>query len=130
MSPGCATLRGHKYLHHSDILPICPATPYTSPFPEHQGRHFSSESNYSHSSAEDSSGCRSTHRERRSWQDLIETPLTSSGLHFLQTVPTGGSGGSGGEGEGGDGYGGRGGVPEGVRRLQLNKSRLKEWTSL
>lgn len=34
-----------------------------------------------------SSGCRSSHRERRSWQDLIETPLTSAGLHFLQTAP-------------------------------------------
>ncbi|KAJ8348233.1 hypothetical protein SKAU_G00268220, partial [Synaphobranchus kaupii] len=84
----------------------------SSPFPEPKhGRHFSSESTYSHSSAEDSrpdasgsthsSGCRSTHRERRSWQDLIETPLTSSGLHFLQTVP------GDGEGDGGDGcYGG------------------------
>lgn len=70
----------------------------SSPFPESQhGRHFSSESTYSHSSAEDSrqdvagsthsSGCRPPYRERRSWQDLIETPLTSSGLHFLQTVP-------------------------------------------
>ncbi|KAM8953915.1 connector enhancer of kinase suppressor of ras 2-like isoform 2-T2 [Pelodytes ibericus] len=70
----------------------------SSPFPEPKhGRHFSSESTYSHSSAEDSrqdatgsthsSGCRPTYRERRSWQDLIETPLTSSGLHFLQTVP-------------------------------------------
>lgn len=70
----------------------------SSPFPEpKQGRHFSSESTYSHSSAEDSrqdptgsthsSGCRPPYRERRSWQDLIETPLTSSGLHFLQTGP-------------------------------------------
>lgn len=70
----------------------------SSPFPEaKQGRHFSSESTYSQSSAEDSrpeaagsthsSGCRPPYRERRSWQDLIETPLTSSGLHFLQTVP-------------------------------------------
>ncbi|XP_063794467.1 connector enhancer of kinase suppressor of ras 2-like [Pseudophryne corroboree] len=70
----------------------------SSPFPEQKhGRHFSSESTYSHSSAEESrpdglgsthsSGCRPTYRERRSWQDLIETPLTSSGLHFLQTVP-------------------------------------------
>ncbi|XP_026860948.2 connector enhancer of kinase suppressor of ras 2 isoform X2 [Electrophorus electricus] len=25
--------------------------------------------------------------QRRSWQDLIETPLSSSGLHFLQTLP-------------------------------------------
>uniref|UniRef100_A0AAY4EPH6 Uncharacterized protein n=1 Tax=Denticeps clupeoides TaxID=299321 RepID=A0AAY4EPH6_9TELE len=56
----------------------------TSPYPE---RHFSSGSTFSHSSAEEShsSGCRSSHRERRSWQDLIETPLTSSGLHYLQT---------------------------------------------
>ncbi|KAF7227737.1 transcript variant X2 [Nothobranchius furzeri] len=76
----------------------------SSPFPESKhGRHFSSESTHSHSSAEDqrgdgmgmgtgststhSSGCRSSHRERRSWQDLIETPLTSAGLHFLQTAP-------------------------------------------
>ncbi|XP_075899481.1 connector enhancer of kinase suppressor of ras 2 isoform X2 [Nelusetta ayraudi] len=78
----------------------------SSPFPEPKhGRHFSSESTHSHSSAEEqrgdglgagtgtgststhSSGCRSSHRERRSWQDLIETPLTSAGLHFLQTAP-------------------------------------------
>uniref|UniRef100_A0A4W4DW93 Uncharacterized protein n=1 Tax=Electrophorus electricus TaxID=8005 RepID=A0A4W4DW93_ELEEL len=84
-----------------------PSVNSSSPFPEH-GRHFSSESTHSHSSAEDgggggggggsgmeggsgsgrSSGYRSGHRERRSWQDLIETPLTSSGLHFLQTSPS------------------------------------------
>ncbi|NXQ61817.1 CNKR2 kinase, partial [Anthoscopus minutus] len=75
-----------------------PSVNSSSPFPEaKQGRHFSSESTYSQSSAEDSrqdaagsthsSGCRPPYRERRSWQDLIETPLTSSGLHFLQTVP-------------------------------------------
>ncbi|NWW41223.1 CNKR2 kinase, partial [Panurus biarmicus] len=75
-----------------------PSVNSSSPFPEaKQGRHFSSESTYSHSSAEDSwqdaagsthsSGCRPPYPERRSWQDLIETPLTSSGLHFLQTVP-------------------------------------------
>ncbi|KAL2095169.1 hypothetical protein ACEWY4_009888 [Coilia grayii] len=60
------------------------STTSTSPFPE---RHFSSGSTFSHSSAEEShsSGCRPTHRERRSWQDLIETPLTSAGLHYLQT---------------------------------------------
>ncbi|XP_076878803.1 connector enhancer of kinase suppressor of ras 2-like isoform X2 [Brachyhypopomus gauderio] len=79
--------------------PLPPQVNSASPFPEH-GRHFSSESAHSHSSAEDggvgveggsasrrSSGYRSGHRERRSWQDLIETPLTSSGLHFLQTSP-------------------------------------------
>lgn len=72
----------------------------SSPFPEPKhGRHFSSESTYSHSSAEEprqepagnthsGGGSRPPYRERRSWQDLIETPLTSSGLHFLQTVPT------------------------------------------
>ncbi|XP_036596065.1 connector enhancer of kinase suppressor of ras 2-like [Trichosurus vulpecula] len=61
------------------------------------GRHFSSESTYSYSSTEEarqeatgsreSSSHRRLHGERRSWQDLIETPLTSSGLHFLQTGP-------------------------------------------
>ncbi|OXB54818.1 hypothetical protein ASZ78_010545, partial [Callipepla squamata] len=81
----------------SDLLVSFQVTS-SSPFPEAKhGRHFSSESTYSHSSAEDSrqdvagsthsSGCRPPYRERRSWQDLIETPLTSSGLHFLQTVP-------------------------------------------
>uniref|UniRef100_W5ND22 Si:ch211-26b3.4 n=1 Tax=Lepisosteus oculatus TaxID=7918 RepID=W5ND22_LEPOC len=66
----------------------------SSPFPEPKhGRHFSSESTYSHSSTEE--GSRSSHRERRSWQDLIETPLTSSGLHFLQTVPAEAEGGYG-----------------------------------
>ncbi|KAI5624707.1 connector enhancer of kinase suppressor of ras 2, partial [Silurus asotus] len=68
------------------------------PEPNHV-HHLSSESTYSHSSVADSSGggdggassnthsssCHSGHPERRSWQDLIETPLTSSGLHFLQT---------------------------------------------
>ncbi|XP_060548076.1 connector enhancer of kinase suppressor of ras 2-like isoform X3 [Pantherophis guttatus] len=77
-----------------------PSMNSSSPFPEPKhGRHFSSESTYSHSSAEESrqdpagnthsaGGSRPPYRERRSWQDLIETPLTSSGLHFLQTVPT------------------------------------------
>ncbi|KAF3838047.1 hypothetical protein F7725_009815 [Dissostichus mawsoni] len=88
----------------SSTSPLTLQVNSSSPFPEPKhGRHFSSESTHSHSSAEDqrgdgmgmgtgststhSSGCRSTHRERRSWQDLIETPLTSSGLHFLQTAP-------------------------------------------
>uniref|UniRef100_A0A8C5SIX1 Connector enhancer of kinase suppressor of ras 2 n=2 Tax=Laticauda laticaudata TaxID=8630 RepID=A0A8C5SIX1_LATLA len=78
-----------------------PSMNSSSPFPEPKhGRHFSNESTYSHSSAEESrqdpaagnthsaGGSRPPYRERRSWQDLIETPLTSSGLHFLQTVPT------------------------------------------
>uniref|UniRef100_A0A673HT77 Si:ch211-26b3.4 n=1 Tax=Sinocyclocheilus rhinocerous TaxID=307959 RepID=A0A673HT77_9TELE len=63
---------------------FCPQATSSSPFPE---RHFSSGSTFSHSSAEEShSSCRSSHRERRSWQDLIETPLTSTGLHYLQTA--------------------------------------------
>ncbi|KAM4621567.1 connector enhancer of kinase suppressor of ras 2 [Polymixia lowei] len=105
----------------SSTSPLPPQVNSSSPFPEPKhGRHFSSESTHSHSSAEDqrgdgmgmgtgtgststhSSGCRSSHRERRSWQDLIETPLTSAGLHFLQTGP--------GEGEGGYGGGGMGGM--------------------
>ncbi|XP_071779990.1 connector enhancer of kinase suppressor of ras 2 [Centroberyx gerrardi] len=99
----------------SSTSPIPPQVNSSSPFPEPKhGRHFSSESTHSHSSAEDqrgdgmgmgtgtgststhSSGCRSSHRERRSWQDLIETPLTSAGLHFLQTGPGDGEGGYGG----------------------------------
>ncbi|KAJ8276524.1 hypothetical protein COCON_G00082760 [Conger conger] len=108
---------GSMTLKQEGPSPLCdsyhrtPSVNSSSPFPEPKhGRHFSSESTYSHSSAEDSrpdapgsthsSGCRSTHRERRSWQDLIETPLTSSGLHFLQTVPADS------EGDGGGCYGG------------------------
>ncbi|XP_076836390.1 connector enhancer of kinase suppressor of ras 2 isoform X2 [Brachyhypopomus gauderio] len=34
-----------------------------------------------------SSPSRRSGSQRRSWQDLIETPLGSSGLHFLQTLP-------------------------------------------
>ncbi|XP_066515401.1 uncharacterized protein si:ch211-26b3.4 [Hoplias malabaricus] len=61
-----------------------PSASSSSPFAE---RHFSSGSTFSHSSAEDShSSCRSNHRERRSWQDLIETPVGSTGLHYLQTA--------------------------------------------
>ncbi|XP_064205630.1 connector enhancer of kinase suppressor of ras 2-like [Anguilla rostrata] len=119
---------GSMTLKQEGPSPLCdsyhrtPSVNSSSPFPEPKhGRHFSSESTYSHSSAEDSrpdapgsthsSGCRSTHRERRSWQDLIETPLTSSGLHFLQTVPAdaegeGDAGGGGGGGGGGGCYGG------------------------
>ncbi|XP_028975324.2 connector enhancer of kinase suppressor of ras 2 isoform X6 [Esox lucius] len=103
-----------------------PSVNSSSPFCEViHGRHHS-ESTHSRSSAEEpqgematdtstgsgtgsigthSSGRRSSHRERRSWQDLIETPLTSAGLHFLQTTPKGcsrgysrGMGGEGGQG--------------------------------
>nr|XP_041572065.1 connector enhancer of kinase suppressor of ras 2 isoform X3 [Taeniopygia guttata] len=95
---GSLTLKQEGSSTLCDTYHRTPSVNSSSPFPEaKQGRHFSSESTYSHSSAEDSrqdaagsthsSGCRPPYRERRSWQDLIETPLTSSGLHFLQTVP-------------------------------------------
>ncbi|XP_027546505.1 connector enhancer of kinase suppressor of ras 2-like isoform X1 [Neopelma chrysocephalum] len=95
---GSLTLKQEGTSTLCDTYHRTPSVNSSSPFPEaKQGRHFSSESTYSHSSAEDSrqdaagsthsSGCRPPYRERRSWQDLIETPLTSSGLHFLQTVP-------------------------------------------
>uniref|UniRef100_A0A8C4IWC4 PH domain-containing protein n=1 Tax=Dromaius novaehollandiae TaxID=8790 RepID=A0A8C4IWC4_DRONO len=95
---GSLTLKQEGSSTLCDTYHRTPSVNSSSPFPEPKhGRHFSSESTYSHSSAEDSrqdaagsthsSGCRPPYRERRSWQDLIETPLTSSGLHFLQTVP-------------------------------------------
>ncbi|NWS34536.1 CNKR2 kinase, partial [Polioptila caerulea] len=95
---GSLTLKQEGPSALCDTYHRTPSVNSSSPFPEaKQGRHFSSESTYSHSSAEESrqdaagsthsSGCRPPYRERRSWQDLIETPLTSSGLHFLQTVP-------------------------------------------
>ncbi|RXM98671.1 Connector enhancer of kinase suppressor of ras 2 [Acipenser ruthenus] len=62
------------------------------------GRLSSTETSQSHSSHEESrqeqtdrssteSPVRKSASQRRSWQDLIETPLTSSGLHYLQTLP-------------------------------------------
>nr|XP_033799879.1 connector enhancer of kinase suppressor of ras 2-like [Geotrypetes seraphini] len=95
---GSLTLKQEGPSTLCDTYHRTPSVNCSSPFPEPKhGRHFSSESTYSHSSVEDSrqdntgsthsSGCRSSYRERRSWQDLIETPLTSSGLHFLQTGP-------------------------------------------
>ncbi|XP_073523602.1 connector enhancer of kinase suppressor of ras 2 isoform X4 [Phyllobates terribilis] len=69
-----------------------------SPFVEQKhGRLSSTETSQSHSSHEEyrqepagsttDSPVRKTASQRRSWQDLIETPLTSSGLHYLQTLP-------------------------------------------
>lgn len=40
-------------------------------------------------SSETGSLGRSSSSQRRSWQDLIETPLTEAGLHYLQTGPLG-----------------------------------------
>ncbi|XP_063811831.1 connector enhancer of kinase suppressor of ras 2 isoform X3 [Pseudophryne corroboree] len=68
-----------------------------SPFVETKhGRLSSTETSQSQSSHEENrqepgstndSPMRKTASQRRSWQDLIETPLTSSGLHYLQTLP-------------------------------------------
>ncbi|XP_044139901.1 connector enhancer of kinase suppressor of ras 2 isoform X4 [Bufo gargarizans] len=69
-----------------------------SPFVEQKHSRLSStETSQSQSSHEDyrqdpagsttDSPVRKTASQRRSWQDLIETPLTSSGLHYLQTLP-------------------------------------------
>lgn len=70
----------------------------TSPYvePKHS-RLSSTETSQSQSSHEEfrpevagsaaESPVRKTASQRRSWQDLIETPLTSSGLHYLQTLP-------------------------------------------
>lgn len=68
-----------------------------SPFVEPKHRLSSTETSQSQSSHEEyrqelsgtttNSPVRKTASQRRSWQDLIETPLTSSGLHYLQTLP-------------------------------------------
>ncbi|XP_056105049.1 connector enhancer of kinase suppressor of ras 2 isoform X14 [Rhinichthys klamathensis goyatoka] len=77
--------------------PASVASPYLEP---KHGRLSSTETSQSRSSHEEyrsepqggsSSGggspTRKSASQRRSWQDLIETPLTSSGLHYLQTLP-------------------------------------------
>uniref|UniRef100_A0A672T0S1 Connector enhancer of kinase suppressor of Ras 2 n=1 Tax=Sinocyclocheilus grahami TaxID=75366 RepID=A0A672T0S1_SINGR len=84
-----------------DTYPRPPSVSCASPYlePKH-GRLSSTETSQSRSSHEEyrsepqggsSSGggspARKSASQRRSWQDLIETPLTSSGLHYLQTLP-------------------------------------------
>ncbi|KAI1891257.1 hypothetical protein AGOR_G00141910 [Albula goreensis] len=84
-----------------DTYPRPPSMSCASPFlePKH-GRLSSTETSQSRSSHEEfrseplggSSSCggspaRKSASQRRSWQDLIESPLTSSGLHYLQTLP-------------------------------------------
>ncbi|XP_078088556.1 connector enhancer of kinase suppressor of ras 2 [Mustelus asterias] len=81
-----------------DTYPRAPSVNCASPYlePKHN-RLSSTETSHSHSSHEEfrpeqAGGTESPIRkpgawERRSWQDLIETPLTSSGLHYLQTLP-------------------------------------------
>ncbi|XP_073213316.1 connector enhancer of kinase suppressor of ras 2 isoform X4 [Lepidochelys kempii] len=81
-----------------DTYPRPPSMSCASPFvePKHS-RLSSTETSQSQSSHEEfrqeavgsttESPVRKTASQRRSWQDLIETPLTSSGLHYLQTLP-------------------------------------------
>ncbi|XP_028655285.1 connector enhancer of kinase suppressor of ras 2 isoform X8 [Erpetoichthys calabaricus] len=82
-----------------DTYPRTPSMNCASPYlePKH-GRLSSTETSQSHSSHEEfrqeqtdrsstESPIRKSASQRRSWQDLIETPLTSSGLHYLQTLP-------------------------------------------
>ncbi|XP_060090044.1 connector enhancer of kinase suppressor of ras 2 isoform X3 [Heteronotia binoei] len=81
-----------------DTYPRPPSMSCASPYvePKHS-RLSSTETSQSQSSHEEfrqetvgsttESPIRKTASQRRSWQDLIETPLTSSGLHYLQTLP-------------------------------------------
>nr|XP_046162165.1 connector enhancer of kinase suppressor of ras 2-like isoform X2 [Oncorhynchus gorbuscha] len=82
-----------------DSYPRPPSVSQMSPYLEPKHGRLSSESFQSHSSHEEfhpepqegSSGSGSpgqkSSSQRRSWQDLIETPLGSTGLHYLQTLP-------------------------------------------
>ncbi|XP_041498262.1 connector enhancer of kinase suppressor of ras 2 isoform X3 [Microtus oregoni] len=79
-----------------DTYPRPPSMSCASPYVETKHSRLSS-TETSHSSHEEfrqevtgssaMSPIRKTASQRRSWQDLIETPLTSSGLHYLQTLP-------------------------------------------
>ncbi|KAM6143646.1 connector enhancer of kinase suppressor of ras 2 isoform 4-T4 [Erethizon dorsatum] len=81
-----------------DTYPRPPSMSCASPYVEAKHSRLSStETSQSQSSHEEfrqevtgsiaMSPIRKTASQRRSWQDLIETPLTSSGLHYLQTLP-------------------------------------------
>nr|XP_044996717.1 connector enhancer of kinase suppressor of ras 2 isoform X4 [Jaculus jaculus] len=81
-----------------DTYPRPPSMSCASPYVEAKHNRLSStETSQSQSSHEEFrqevtgssavSPVRKTASQRRSWQDLIETPLTSSGLHYLQTLP-------------------------------------------
>ncbi|OCT94183.1 hypothetical protein XELAEV_18011849mg [Xenopus laevis] len=80
-----------------DTYPRPASMSCVSPFVEPKHRLSSTETSQSQSSHEEfrqeaagsttDSPVRKTASQRRSWQDLIETPLTSSGLHYLQTLP-------------------------------------------
>uniref|UniRef100_W5KF81 Connector enhancer of kinase suppressor of Ras 2 n=1 Tax=Astyanax mexicanus TaxID=7994 RepID=W5KF81_ASTMX len=71
------------YLEPKHIRP--PSTETVPPRSPHEEFHPDSQQGGSLSGS--SSPGRKSANQRRSWQDLIETPLTSSGLHYLQTLP-------------------------------------------
>uniref|UniRef100_A0A7N6BNA6 Connector enhancer of kinase suppressor of Ras 2a n=1 Tax=Anabas testudineus TaxID=64144 RepID=A0A7N6BNA6_ANATE len=75
-----------------DTYPRPPSVSHMSAYMEGRTTRLSStETSRSRSSQEDfletGSPGRSSSSQRRSWQDLIETPLTEAGLHYLQTGP-------------------------------------------
>uniref|UniRef100_A0AAQ6AHY8 Connector enhancer of kinase suppressor of Ras 2 n=1 Tax=Amphiprion ocellaris TaxID=80972 RepID=A0AAQ6AHY8_AMPOC len=76
-----------------DTYPRPPSVSHMSAYLEGRTTRLSStETSRSRSSQEDflsetGSPGRSSSSQRRSWQDLIETPLTEAGLHYLQTGP-------------------------------------------
>uniref|UniRef100_A0AAR2J6V7 Connector enhancer of kinase suppressor of Ras 2 n=1 Tax=Pygocentrus nattereri TaxID=42514 RepID=A0AAR2J6V7_PYGNA len=71
------------YLEPKHIRP--PSTETIQPCSPHE--EFLLEPQRGGSMSGSSSPGRKSANQRRSWQDLIETPLTSSGLHYLQTLP-------------------------------------------
>ena len=86
-------LHTHVYLH---ILPKTCCTSSVTNVPS-TAKHFvrlrccflQYRSSPAGGSSETGSPGRSSSSQRRSWQDLIETPLTEAGLHYLQTGPLG-----------------------------------------
>ncbi|XP_045078408.1 connector enhancer of kinase suppressor of ras 2-like isoform X3 [Coregonus clupeaformis] len=81
-----------------DSYPRPPSVSQMSPYLEPKHGRLSSETFQSRSSHEefhpepqegsgDGSPGQKSSSQRRSWQDLIETPLGSTGLHYLQTLP-------------------------------------------
>ncbi|KAI4883872.1 hypothetical protein NFI96_020904, partial [Prochilodus magdalenae] len=78
-----SALQMSPYLEPKHIRP--PSTETIQPCSPHE--EFLSEPQRGGSMSGSSSPGRKSANQRRSWQDLIETPLTSSGLHYLQTLP-------------------------------------------
>ncbi|XP_072517730.1 connector enhancer of kinase suppressor of ras 2 isoform X2 [Salminus brasiliensis] len=78
-----SALQMSPYLEPKHIRP--PSTETVPPRSPHE--EFHPESQQGGSLSGSNSPGRKSANQRRSWQDLIETPLTSSGLHYLQTLP-------------------------------------------